>query len=314
MKLYYEYFVCVSASTAVLASVSAASWELLMSGQVTAKPSFKGAGTQHVHRRVAHRSFSISSFAARLAAAETQHEPFEHLILNDILPADCLSQVVENYPTDVTIDERCVSRIWCPAGNRSNIMSGRALANGWPWPTWKEQRGTDRWRFWKSFYEVVNSTDVKQAWMALFSRSFKLRFGAAGLPRAEDLEFGLDFLQDTGAFELPPHTDICSKLLSAILYLPFDDLAPEDHGTAIYVATQDAPLAAASCGETRKRWAGYLEVKRAPYRRNTLFAFAPCRSSWHGVPKSLVPRRSIFMWLRFVDPARRNGLSGPCTG
>ena len=283
-------------------------------GQVTAKPSFKGAGTQHVHRRVAHRSFSISSFAARLAAAETQHEPFEHLILNDILPADCLSQVVENYPTDVTIDERCVSRIWCPAGNRSNIMSGRALANGWPWPTWKEQRSTDRWRFWKSFYEVVNSTDVKQAWMALFSRSFKLRFGAAGLPRAEDLEFGLDFLQDTGAFELPPHTDVCSKLLSAILYLPFDDLAPEDHGTAIYVATQDAPLAAASCGETRKRWAGYLEVKRAPYRRNTLFAFAPCRSSWHGVPKSLVPRRSIFMWLRFVDPARRNGLSGPCTG
>ena len=80
-------------------------------GQVTAKPSFKGAGTQHVHRRVAHRSFSISSFAARLAAAETRHEPFEHLILNDSLPADCLSQMVENYPTDVTIDERCVSRM-----------------------------------------------------------------------------------------------------------------------------------------------------------------------------------------------------------
>ena len=36
-----------------------------------------------------------------------------------------------------------------------------------------------------SLYEVVNSTSVKQAWMAPFSRSFKLRFGAVGLPRTE---------------------------------------------------------------------------------------------------------------------------------
>ena len=63
---------------------------------------------------------------------ETQHERFEDLMLNDSLPTDSVSQLGENYPTDVTIDERCVSRIWCPIGNRSNIMSGRALANSWP--------------------------------------------------------------------------------------------------------------------------------------------------------------------------------------
>ena len=259
-------------------------------------------------------TFGAASYVRKLGSAQTHRVPFEHLLLHNFFPAGYLKQVLAHYPSDVDIEEPCTSKLFCPAGKRSNIRSAGASAGGWPWPTWREQQGSERWRFWTGFYQTINSTKVKRSWMSAFSSTLRLRFGDM-LPGPEELEFGVDFLQDTDGFELPPHTDVCEKLLSALLYLPLDGTASDEHGTAMYEATQHAPLSAVPCGETNKVWTGYREVSRAPYRRNTLFAFTPCRSSWHGVPKSVVARRSIFLWLRFADP-RRHGKSelGSCTG
>ena len=257
-------------------------------------------------------TFDVASYVRLLGSAQTQREPFENLLMHNFFPAGYLKQVLAHYPSNVDVEERCVSKIFCPAGKRSNVRSAEASASGWPWPTWREQQGSERWRFWMAFYRTINSTNVKRLWMSTFSSTLRLRFNDL-LPDADELEFGVDFMQDTEGYELPPHTDVCDKLLSALLYLPLDGTGGEEHGTAMYEATQHAQLSAVPCGETNKVWTGYREVSRAPYRRNTMFAFAPCRSSWHGVPKSAVARRSIFMQLRFAE-AKHRGKSklGPC--
>ena len=97
--------------------------------------------------------------------------------------------------------------------------------------------------------------------------------------------------------------DNCHKLLSLIIYLP-TNFSPEA-GTALYEPMAEARVQSTRCGEQAFTFDGYREVSRVPYLVNTLFAFAPCQTSWHGVPKAQVPRRALFAWLKLADASKR---------
>ena len=103
-------------------------------------------------------------------------------------------------------------------------------------------------------------------------------------PPLSELNFNVDFLVDEPGYYLPPHTDHCAKLVSVLIYLPWN-ATDSQFGTAVYRTTPRAPVKRATCGEQKFTWEGYEEVKRITYEPNTLFAFSPCPVSWHGVPR-----------------------------
>ena len=278
-----------------------------------------------------------ASHEALLRAGRLRLAPFAHAMVEGFFEHGLYGRMATHFPTDTWQVERCVT--YCPPGNRSNIKSakGQAAARDphgawWPWPEWKEPRHTERRLFWERFYGAMNASATKAAWLTLFAQTLRRRpRWAAGNrhkpwpPDLQSVEMGVDFLQDMRGFSLPPHTDICEKLISILIYLPLEPVDNEtemarvrEHGTVMYVPTAAAPRQESDCGETRKTFQGYTEVARAPYAPNSLFAFAPCRRSWHGVAHSRVRRRAIFMWLRMLDrsgphPAnKRLNLAGPC--
>jgi hypothetical protein len=82
-----------------------------------------------------------------------------------------------------------------------------------------------------------------------------------------------------------------------------------DSGTIMYVPSTAAPLHATRCGECNQTFRGYTEVGRAPYEHNSMFAFASCATSWHGVA-STKARRSIFFYVVY-DTQRAGGKVPP---
>ena len=109
---------------------------------------------------------------------------------------------------------------------------------------------------------------------------------------------------------LTPHTDHCKKVLSILFYMPYDDDArTQRSGTAMYRPMKRAPKDM-KCMATMPDFTGFKETLRASYASNVMFAFAPCKGSWHGVPPSKTHRRQLFLWLRFVNASRYT--LGPC--
>ena len=82
-----------------------------------------------------------------------------------------------------------------------------------------------------------------------------------------------------------------------------------DGGTIVYRATPSASIRATSCGEAHQTFRGYEEVTRSPYVHNSMFAFAGCSTSWHGVASAL-PRRTIFFFVVY-DQTRARGKTAP---
>ncbi len=85
--------------------------------------------------------------------------------------------------------------------------------------------------------------------------------------------------KDYGGYEIGPHTDAPDRVLTLMYYLPENESCINS-GTGLFVPKQDG----FQCPGTKWHdFEGFDEVKRVPFKPNTLFGFVKTGSSFHGV-------------------------------
>ena len=107
----------------------------------------------------------------------------------------------------------------------------------WPFGFWDEPVESPRRIFWRGFWRAINSDAMRASLITAFAPTIQARYN---LTRAHDVDawartfleheaVHVDFaLRRSGAgYALEPHTDICGKVVSMVLFIPDDDEVKE---------------------------------------------------------------------------------------
>ena len=100
-------------------------------------------------------------------------------------------------------------------------------------------------------------------------------------------------VEDDTRYGIDPHTDSKRRYLSSIFYCPRDS-SIEDLGTSIY--SRNSTIVPELISSKRYGRSLFNQVKKVPFKRNSLFGFIVSNNSFHGVEEITqmsIPRRSI---------------------
>jgi len=133
-----------------------------------------------------------------------------------------------------------------------------------------------------------------------FGRAVLAKFEPAIAPRLQnsrDYEIvdELVLIRDERRYQLGPHTDKPTKLVSLLFYLPGNDRFAR-HGTSIYVPRDPA----FTCpGGPHHPFEQFERMATMPFLPNTLFGFPKTANSFHGVEP--VREEGVERWLLLYD-------------
>lgn len=325
---------------------------------------------------------------------ELYNAPYPHMILSSFFSRRLYDKLVRHFPDDREPGSPWVQNNGTARCRRGGLCEQWSIGSKppptqhaitaededawWPFRSWHEPLESPRRRFWRGLFRTLNSDAVRAAFLSAFHATISRRFPrgastrsaraaehdeggegairdwATATLRNESVHMSIALRRSAAGYALEPHTDICDKLVSWVLFVPETGgeaarvqapsaatvlhepphepplmqpassattiraqpsrqmYAKPEHtpyggsGTAVYMPTPAAPIRSTRCGETRQTFAGYREVGRAPYAHNSMFAFASCATSWHGVA-SAAPRRSIFLFLTYPSKLAKGG-------
>lgn len=145
-------------------------------------------------------------------------------------------------------------------------------------------------------YRVLSHGFIRHAFFTVFEAELKAKF--AKTPITIDTSFS--YIEDSTGYELLPHTDSETKVITLLIYLARDGDNPE-LGTQLYLPRDtrlyDTPFPA----HARHRPQGFYPVCTLPFRANAALAFAPSRRTFHGVPPVLDGQRTRrLMQFQFI--------------
>ena len=125
------------------------------------------------------------------------------------------------------------------------------------------------------FWGLLRTELFYDLWDALQSK-----FGVEGK------SCGAELCLDLPGYHLGPHTDTSDKLITAIFYLQSGKAVPP--GTVLYHNPTPDTL-----GKGHKLTKEFKKVKTIPFQANSLFFFKRTNTSYHGVEKTKVQRRTL---------------------
>lgn len=178
-----------------------------------------------------------------------QYFPYPHIHLDGIFPKSFYEKIIKNIPEikEFTPKPKYPGRKTSTLDDYNNL------------PEEKKQ-------FWIQIDKWLKSEDFSKLLLHKFSI---------------DQEGHSDYFlhKDLEDFEVTPHKDVHSKLVTYIFYLPKDDSMSE-LGTQILV-----PKSGLSIPDTtaHQKWEHFELVKIIENIPNSFFAFAPCENSYHAV-------------------------------
>lgn len=152
--------------------------------------------------------------------------------------------------------------------------------------------------FWNEIGTALTSPRLKSAVFAKLAKDLSHRFGI----KPEELDTIPAYpkpalVKDLGGYEIAPHKDTRSKIVTMQFYLP-PDFAKVDLGTAVYRQNWLRPSIILS---PRNR---FEKVKQFRFAPNSGYAFAVGGKSWHGretVPMASGERNSL-MLIYYAEP------------
>jgi hypothetical protein len=216
-----------------------------------------------IHARV------LAHLLARVRAAAACDEPFTHAYFEDLFPADVYAALLAHLP---------------PAGG---YRAGPANPNG----RYRNRAfynltvdGVRRFPpncrdLWRGVAAALTDPELKRGLYAKLAPDLVYRFRVteAGVPDLPGHPRPTLY-RDTDGFEIPPHPDTLTKVVTMHLYLPAD--ASQLHlGTTLYRPRPDT----AGRGILRE---GFTVAKQFEFRPNSGYAFvvndSASRLSWHG--------------------------------
>eukprot|EP00740_Mantoniella_antarctica_P002682 CAMPEP_0181361166 /NCGR_PEP_ID=MMETSP1106-20121128/7121_1 /TAXON_ID=81844 /ORGANISM="Mantoniella antarctica, Strain SL-175" /LENGTH=191 /DNA_ID=CAMNT_0023474621 /DNA_START=609 /DNA_END=1184 /DNA_ORIENTATION=- len=146
-------------------------------------------------------------------------------------------------------------------------------------------------RFWSDFSQAVEEQNLKGAWLEKFDQVLKKRPTSkqatsdviASAQSAKSF-YRLDLNRDLGGYSIGPHTDTLGKLITTLYYLPADK-SLQMYGTSVVKILQRRFVKhmTVKTWETGVRKGLIKVVRLAKFLPNSVFAFSPCKDSWHAV-------------------------------
>lgn len=190
-------------------------------------------------------------FIGRLAAADVVPSPYPHIYLTRCFPEWYYEEMLKELPPDSAYTDR--------------TFENRAMC-----------RIVELPGFWKELSEWMLTRETIIAVLEVF-----------GLKK--NVQADVRLVRDSEGYKIKPHTDIKSKLLSLLFYLPKEDT---DGGTSIMVPKEPGFT---SDGLKRFEFQDFNKVYTAPFSRNTMFGFPRSDISFHGVEPTTMKQRDVLL-------------------
>lgn len=214
----------------------------------------------------------IGRMCAAIEAGELWHEPFTHLYMRDIFPADFYAELHERLPALEHFKDLKHKEALRRDGSSSRKVLPFARLDGLD-----EQTR----RFWTQLWDALNAEEVRDC---LFRRLAKGLAERLGLPEAEAVQVEAwpksGLFRDLAGYRISPHKDVRSKYVTSHFYLPRDD-SQRSFGTSIYSRNWVGRINR----ELNKLGAAFREfrhVRTFEFLPNTGYAFVVGERSWHG--------------------------------
>lgn len=195
--------------------------------------------------------------------AVVETSPFKHIKVDGVFREDlfaCIRHHIPSYEsTNMIYQDKLAYR-----------DPGRNFKRIWP-----ETESAAVSKFWYDFGRAFSSASFIDSLTHKFKDVLKDRYSNDEL-RTENLEFENQLVRDLLGYKIRPHTDKKTKLITTVFYIESEQRIGT--GTSLYSNYSEETL-----------------HHRLDFVPNTLFAFAPCRSSFHGVEtqRSTFPRDTI---------------------
>ncbi|UDL03793.1 hypothetical protein [Marinobacter sp. CA1] len=243
-----------------------------------------------------HRTAAIH-FLDRLENARIALKPYPHFYIDQVFPDEYYATMLELLPTQDAY------RKWTDVG-KVKLEQYSRRDQCYLEPSWLETQPPRHRRFWQGFAEWFLSEDTARRAMTKFETTLTERFlcqrelWPTVYPQAL-------FLRHRSDYFIGPHTDIPSKIVNILLYLPEDD-RHEELGTSMFAPKQ---MDFSCPGTQHHQFEDFHEVDFAPYRRNTAFGFVKTDNSWHGVKpiseaSASRSRRDVIQYMVYDNPMR----------
>jgi len=212
----------------------------------------------------------LKHLLGRIKSTPALEEPFAHIYLENVFPADVYDQLLRSLPPHEIYDSAAERHY----GNGKHIRSMYALSHQGLARLSAEQQA-----FWRAIAAGLTAPDLKEAMFQKLGKDLTFRYGVEESQVAHLPGHSRPTLyRETQGFEIPPHPDTRKKVVTMHLYLPADR-SQLDLGTALYRRN----LLAWPFGSWRRR---FEKVKQFPFQPNSGYAFVVnnkvTKKSWHG--------------------------------
>ncbi len=202
-------------------------------------------------------------------------EPFSHIYLEDVFPADIYEQMLKLLPDP---------KAYNSAAER-HYDQGKGTFTRWNYPLTPGNLAVlpaAQRELWTGVAAALTAPEVKRAMFTKLRRDLAYRYGIADSEAGDLAGYSRPTLfRETAGFEIPPHPDTRNKVVTMHLYFPADH-SQLDLGTALY----RRKLLGWPFGGWRNR---FEKLKQFYFKPNSGYAFAVnntlAHKSWHGREK-----------------------------
>ena len=221
---------------------------------------------------IGHVQAAFSHAVDQIASAVVQEEPTPYYYVENVFPDEFYEYLLSELPAD----------------DSYTPIDAAGLTTGSAYPersifqfndqSLEKLSGLHR-PFWNQVALALLSTDFLIANMQKFA-SWLPECQQSTEPMPPMIPEAL-LVRDRAGYKLGPHTDNVDRVLSLLFYLP-RGRSLESEGTALYVPN-DPDF---SCpGGPHHDFDGFTQVKRIPFKPNSLVGFVSTDRSFHGVPE-----------------------------
>jgi hypothetical protein len=212
----------------------------------------------------------LRHFIDRLKTAEIIPDPYPHFCLDRVFPEEFYQSLLRQLPDKSAYQN--LFKITTLKLDHFRFRDQRDLADDWTASLPDELR-----RFWDGFNTWFLGPELARAVFDSFADPMRTRFAERSEWPAVSVEAQL--IRHQEGFFLGPHTDLSTKLVVLLIYLPPDDSHPHV-GTSLYRPKKSG----FTCPDSNHYpFDEFVNVKTAPYQRNSLLAFERSDRSFHGV-------------------------------
>ena len=206
----------------------------------------------------------------RLRTPKVLHDPYPHYCLEDVFPQEYYESMLRHLPDSSVYDN--LFDVTSLKLDHFRHRDQRDLNEGWTDKLREDTRG-----FWIDFDKWFRGPEFAQAVLRTFAGPMRERFGDD--ESWPEVAVEAQFIRHRAGYFLGPHSDLYTKLVVVLFYL-----APDDSlghlGTSLY-RPKDPGF---TCPDSKHYpFDDFVNVKTAPYKRNSLLAFLRSDRSFHGL-------------------------------